>query len=322
MWPHSEHPLVILAPMDGYTKPAFRRFIKAVEPRALVFSEFLPAAMIARKHSLAEQMFRIYPDEKPVVIQLYGKEPEDFRVAARLAEAHGAAGIDINMGCPAKKVVAHQHGSALMKNIDLACRIIAETKGAVAIPVTVKTRLGWEDDRNLIPFARKLQDVGLDAITIHGRTYDQKFEGIADWKPIYQLRRELAIPVFGNGDIDSPDRARDWLGNLNGVMVGRAAIADPWLLRRICDVFEGRRPEPAELPFAEKVALWKQFAVWSVADWDEQRACRAFRKYLVRLHKDLGLDAAVRKRAVTVETLEQVLAVLDCMAEESAPLAV
>jgi len=315
MWPKADKPNVILAPMDGYTSPPFRRFIKAVEPRALVFSEFLPAAMIARRPKLAERLFRIFPDEEPVVIQLYGKEPGDFVVAAKLAEAHGAAGIDINMGCPAKKVVAHQHGSALMKNIDLACRIIAETKAAVSVPVSVKTRLGWEDDRNLIPFTQKLEAEGLDAITIHGRTYNQKFEGVADWQPIHGLAEAVDIPVYGNGDIDSPERALAWLGPLDGVMIGRAAIADPWLLQRVCDALEGKTPEPVDKPFIEKLALWKQFATWSIESGEEERACRAFRKYLVRLHRDLGLGPETRARAVSVVTLSAIHAILEEMAE-------
>ena len=285
MWLDTDRPMVALAPMDGYTSPPFRRFIKAVEPRALVFSEFLPAAMIARQPKLADRLFRIFPDEEPVVIQLYGKDPDDFVSAAKLAEARGAAGIDINMGCPAKKVVAHQHGSALMKNISLACRIIAETKAAVRVPVSVKTRLGWEDDRNLIPFAEKLEAEGLDAITIHGRTYNQKFEGTAEWTPIHGLREAVAIPVLGNGDIDSPERARDWLGNLDGVMIGRAAIADPWLLQRVCDTRDpptsrfarswpcgnssppGRsRREKKSEPVARSASTWSaSIAIWG---WD------------------------------------------------------
>jgi len=282
-----------------------------------VFSEFLSAVQVARKPKLAEQMFRVYADEQPVVIQLYGKEPRDFEIAARLAQDQGAAGIDINMGCPAKKVVAHRHGSALMKEIDLACRIIAQVKNAVTVPVTVKTRLGWEDERNLIPFALKLQEVGLDAITVHGRTYRQRFEGTADWTPIYALKAALNIPVFGNGDIDSAPRALDWLGNLNGVMVGRAALADPWLMCRIRAVFGGGAEPDSDLPFLHKLPYWKSFAEMAVAGHSELHACRAFRKFLVRLVRELRLDTEVRARATRVETLQDIHDVLDLLAEQS-----
>ncbi len=314
MWPRSDKPLVLLAPMDGYTNPPFRRFIKRVAPRALVFSEFLSARNVARKPALADDLFRIYPDEEPVVIQLYGKDPHDFEHAARLAEERGAAGIDINMGCPAKKVVAHRHGSALMKEIDLACEIIAAVKDAVRLPVTVKTRLGWEDDRNLIPFARRLQDVGLDAITIHGRTYRQKFEGKADWEPIYALKQALSIPVFGNGDIDSAELARAKLGNLDGVMIGRGAVADPWLMRRVCDAFYRSDPVQAPLSFAEKAPLWKTFADLAVKGHAEFRACCAFRKHLARLSRELGVDRETRRQSTSVASLRDIHRVIDLLA--------
>lgn len=312
MWLESTKPMVILAPMDGFTEPAFRRFVKAIERRVIVFSEFLPATIIAKKPSLAKRHFRIYQDEKPVVIQLYGKDVEDFKTAARLAEEQGAAGIDINMGCPAKKVVAHRHGSALMKEIDLACAIIEGVKSVVKVPVTVKTRLGWEDSSKLIPFALRLQDCGLDAITVHGRTYHQKFEGEANYQPIWELKKELKIPVFGNGDIDGPQKAVANLGNLDGLMVGRAAIADPWIMGPICDALAGIEPDVRLIPFQDKVQNWKDFATMSMdGDIDELRACRAFRKYLVRIVADLQLDADVRREAVSVETLQDIHEVFD-----------
>ncbi len=321
MWPKCEEPLVLLAPMDGYTSPPFRRFVKAVEPRITVFSEFLPARMVARKPSLAADLFKIYDDETPVIIQLYGKDAEDFSIAARLAEQYGAAGVDINMGCPAKKVVAHQHGSALMKDIGLACRIINEVKSAVSIPVSVKTRLGWEDESNLISFAKRLENEGLDAITIHGRTYQQKFEGTANWMPIYALKEALQIPVFGNGDIDSAERATSWLKNLNGMMVGRAAVADPWLLCRICDALKGLPVASQDLPFQLKLPYWKKFAEMAVEGRSEPHACQAFRKYLVRLIRDLNLSADIRRQAISVNTLDEVHGVLDLFAAECSVVA-
>ncbi len=323
-WLTGDFPKVILAPMDGYTDPPFRRFIKRVAPRAIVFSEFLSARLVSQKPSLAKTLFRVYDDEKPVVIQLYGKDPAEFCQAAQLAEAEGAAGIDINMGCPAKKVVAHRHGSALMKEIELAEAIIRQTKAAVSVPVTVKTRLGWEDDRNLIPFALRLQNCGLDAITIHGRTYSQKFDGSADWRPIYALKDALSIPVFGNGDVVSVADAVEKLGNLDGVMIGRGAVSDPWLLQRACAAFAGESDAAKGSPaFAEKAAVWKTFATMAVEGGakSEQHACQAFRKYLVRLHKELGLSREVRSRAIKVNALADIHHVLDLFAEEAALVA-
>ena len=317
-WLKKDRPLAILAPMDGYTDPPFRRFIKSVAPNAIVFSEFLAAALIAKKPSLAKRLFKIYPDEEPVVIQLYGKVPEDFRIAATLAEAHGAAGVDINMGCPAKKVVAHRHGSALMKDIDAACDIVRQVKAAVGIPVTVKTRLGWEDASQLIPFVRKLCDAGLDAITIHGRTYHQKFDGQARWEPIYELKQAVDIPVFGNGDITDHTIAVEKLQNLDGVMIGRGAIADPWLMARVSGALAGL-PQPPQLNFSQKSIAWKRFATMMVDHAGPDRelaACQCFRKYLVRLHRELGLDPQTRRVAVRVANLAEVHEVLELFAEK------
>ncbi len=317
MWLDEKRPLVILAPMDGYTQPPFRRFIKTVAPGSIVFSEFLSAALVHKKPSLAKKLFQMWEDEKPVVIQLYGKDVDDFRVAAMLAEEMGAAGVDINMGCPAKKVVAHRHGSALMKEIDLACDIIGELKNHLSIPVTVKTRLGWENSDNLIPFALRLQDRGLDGITIHGRTYSQKFEGEADWEPIYRLKEALEIPVFGNGDITTACQATEKLGNLDGVMIGRGAIDDPWLMQRVWSAFHDERPDVRDLPFDAKAPYWKRFAEMCVEFGDERPACCAFRKYLVRMVRQLELDADIRRKATSVETLEQIHRVLDLFVTQS-----
>jgi tRNA-dihydrouridine synthase B len=303
--------------MDGYTVPPFRRFIKVVEPRAVVFSEFLPSTILAKSEKMADRAFVMHDDEAPVVIQLYGKDPHDFAVAAKMAEDRGAAGIDINMGCPAKKVVAHRHGSALMKEIDLAQEIVASIKAAVKVPVSVKTRLGWEDESKLIPFVLKLQEAGLDAITIHGRTYNQKFEGEARWEPIYALKEALEIPVFGNGDVTTASYASQKLGNLNGVMVGRGAVADPWLMQRICDSFADQPVRHFE--FARKAPFWKKFAAMCVehGDRDEAFAIRPLRKYLVKLHQGLGLDPGLRKKAVKVESLTDVETILDQFVESA-----
>lgn len=321
MWSYTHQPTVILAPMDGYTDPPFRRFIKRIEPRAIVFSEFLSATEVAKKPALADRLFQIWPDEHPVVIQLYGKDPAAFVTAAGLAQARGAAGIDLNMGCPARKVVAHQHGSALMKNIDLACAIVGAVKSAVRIPVSVKTRLGWDDSENLIPFTRQLVDAGLDAITIHGRTYRQRFDGHSDWNPIYALKQQVPIPVFGNGDITDGEAAVARLGNLDGVMVGRAITSDPFVMREICDHLNGGpiRPRPA---IEEQLADWSFFAAETIGMGDESRMARRLRKFLIKLvrrhqpnHHDLLNQAKqVRDMRGIDLVLKGLVEPVDCLA--------
>lgn len=317
MWPIADVPLLLLAPMDGYTDRAFRRFIKRIEPRTVVFTEFHSALELARKPALAEKWFPYDSAEQPLVAQLYGKDPDAFAEAAHVAEAKGAAGIDINMGCPAKKVVAHQHGSALMKNIDLACQIVAEVKARVQIPVSVKTRLGWDDDELLIPFALRLQSVGLDAITIHGRTYAQKFQGDAQWGGIYALKECLQIPVFGNGDVRSPADAMQKLGILDGVMVGRAAIEQPYVMRAIAGALYGETGGADAV--GEPLDDWLFLVDQTFALGQELAMARRMRKYMVRLaDRLLPDDQNARQMSRHAANREAVVDFFEMLAEQNA----
>lgn len=232
-WKLTNKPIVALAPMDGYTDSAFRQLVKQIEPRTLCFTEFISSDFLFFRPQEYRKFLTFTASEQPLVVQLFGKDPEHFREAALVAEQSGAAAVDINMGCPAKKVVASMHGSYLMKHPDLGCKIIEEIKKVVSIPVSVKTRLGWEDDTNLIPFVKKLIDAGIDAITIHGRTYKQGFHGEACWDAIYQLKKEISIPVIGNGDVKDDLSAIEKLKNLDGVMIGRSCFGNPWIFKEI-----------------------------------------------------------------------------------------
>ena len=205
-------------------------------------------------------------------MQLFGNSPEIFAEACRMVEDRGIWGVDINMGCPAKKIVHSQHGSALMQNPDAACRIVEAIRKACSLEVSVKTRLGWKDEKNLISFAKALESAGASMLTIHGRTYNQAFKGESDWQPIYELKRHLTIPVIGNGDIRDFNHGLEHLGNLDGFMIGRAAIGNPWC-------FQDRRkyPEPTHherIEIAlEHFHLYRRFK-------REIVAVREFRKYL------------------------------------------
>ena len=194
-------PISILAPMDGYTDSPYRRIVKSIAPDVIPFSEFYSADGIVRSKTLAKEALPHHESEKPLIIQIFGKDPEMFRQAAIIIESYGVAGIDINMGCPAKKVVKSGHGSSLMINRDTAFKIVEEMAKAVKIPISVKTRLGWENDEYLIDFCKGLENAGADLISVHGRTYKQAFTGKADFTGIYKLKQELSIPVIANGDI-------------------------------------------------------------------------------------------------------------------------
>jgi tRNA-dihydrouridine synthase B len=196
-------PIVALAPMDGYTDGPYRRIVKSVNQNVICFTEFFSADGIVKSKHLAKSVLPHHDEEKPLVVQIFGKDPAMFREAAKIIESYGVAGVDVNMGCPAKKVVRSGHGSSLMINRTTAFRIVEEMAKVVKIPVSVKTRLGYENDNfeNLIEFAQGLENAGAKLLTVHGRTFKQAFTGEANWAGIYELKKHLTIPILGNGDV-------------------------------------------------------------------------------------------------------------------------
>ena len=201
-WFEVKRPIVCLAPMDGVTNSAYRQIVRSLSKDVILFSEFTSVDGLVRSEHVRLRL-DYEPCEHPFFMQLFGNSPEIFAEASRMVEERGIWGVDINMGCPAKKIVHSQHGSALMQNPDAACRIVEEIRKACSLEVSVKTRLGWKDEKNLITFAKALESAGASMLTIHGRTYNQAFKGESDWQPIYELKRHLTIPVIGNGDIRS-----------------------------------------------------------------------------------------------------------------------
>ncbi|MDD2487276.1 MAG: tRNA-dihydrouridine synthase [Candidatus Gracilibacteria bacterium] len=221
-------PIVALAPMDGFTDSAYRQVVKGINKDVICFSEFFSADGIVHSKFLADSVLPHNEIEKPLIIQIFGKDPEIFKKAAIIIETYGISGIDVNMGCPAKKVVRSGHGSSLMINTDTAFRIIEEMSKAVKIPVSVKTRLGWDNWENLIDFAKGLENAGANLITVHGRTYKQAYQGSADWTGIHELKKNLKIPVIGNGDVECYDDGMNKIKDLDGFMIGRKSFGNPW----------------------------------------------------------------------------------------------
>ncbi|HIO10470.1 MAG TPA: tRNA-dihydrouridine synthase family protein [Deltaproteobacteria bacterium] len=270
-WLEVKRPIVCLAPMDGVTNSAYRQIVRSLSKDVILFSEFTSVDGLVRSEHVRLRL-DYEPCEHPFFMQLFGNSPEIFAEACRMVEDRGIWGADINMGCPAKKIVHSQHGSALMQNPDAACRIVEAIRKACSLEVSVKTRLGWKDEKNLISFAKALESAGASMLTIHGRTYNQAFKGESDWQPIYELKRHLTIPVIGNGDIRDFNHGLEHLGNLDGFMIGRAAIGNPWC-------FQDRRkyPEPTHherIEIAlEHFHLYRRFK-------REIVAVREFRKYL------------------------------------------
>lgn len=247
---------VFLAPMSGITDLPFRKLIKQYGA-GLVFSEMIASREMIQETSRSLKMNENYAEEFPMAVQLAGCDPDIMAEAARMNEARGAAIIDINFGCPVKKVVKKMAGSALMQDEKLATEIMAATVKAVNIPVTVKMRLGWDNDnRNAPTLAKMAEDVGVKMITVHGRTRDQKYNGQADWQAIRATKDAINIPLIVNGDILTPQDAIDAMAQsgADGVMIGRGCQGKPWLLQQIMTYLKTEKIG-AEPSTAEKLAL-------------------------------------------------------------------
>lgn len=221
-------PIVALAPMDGFTDPAYRQIVRQLNPDVVLYSEFTSVHGIEHSDQVRKRLV-FDTSELPFFIQIFGNDPVIFGRTVETLQDTGVTGFDINMGCPSKKIVKANTGGSLMKDRDLACRIVESCCKVTTLPVTVKTRLGWSDAEQLIYFVKGLVDAGTKMVSIHGRTYSQKFKGEANWDPIYELKKAVSIPVIGNGDLKGRDDGLSRLKNLDGFMIGRGAIGNPWV---------------------------------------------------------------------------------------------
>ena len=310
--------MVALAPMAGVTDASYRQLIKMLAPSAIVYSEFLSTDALHFGARKTMRMLHFDPAlERPFIVQVFGKKPEHFLSAAKVVEEMGADGIDINMGCPAGKVVSSCHGSALMRDPALAVELVRAVKEAVHIPVSVKTRLGWESSDALLSFCSKLVEAGADALAIHGRTYKQKFSGEANWAPIYELKKHVSVPVLGNGDIKTAADAVQKLQNLDGVMVGRGTFGNPWLLRDIVEAFAHASDGSALVPTIdrltthEKIPTMLQHAELAVRVKGEERGMREMRRHFCSYIKGFAGAAELRAKLVRVETLAEAKEILN-----------
>lgn len=273
---------VLLAPMEDVTDPSFRLMCRE-QGAAMVYTEFVSAEALVRNINSTTRKLTIDDRERPVAIQIYGREPEAMVEAARIVERAQPDIIDINFGCPVKKVAAKGAGAGMLKTPE---KMLAITKGvaeAVSLPVTVKTRLGWDCDNKIITdLAPRLQDCGIKALTIHGRTRSQMYTGDADWTLIGEVKRDprMEIPIIGNGDIKTPEQARkafDTYG-VDAVMIGRASFGAPWIFREVKEYLaSGICPE---ISVAEKFALLRRQIRESIQRIDEYRGILHVRRHL------------------------------------------
>ena len=267
-----EFPL-LLAPMEDVSDPPFRRLCK-LHGADMMYSEFISSEGLIRDAMKSRKKLDIFDYERPVGIQIFGGDEEAMALSAKIVETVNPDIVDINFGCPVKKVVCKGAGAGVLKDIDLMIRLTKAVVNSTHLPVTVKTRLGWDTESiNIMEVAERLQEVGVKALTIHARTRAQMYKGEADWNYIHAVKNNpnIEIPIFGNGDIDSPQKALKYKNKFDcdGIMIGRGAIGYPWIFNEIKHFFNTGEilPEPT---INDRLEAVRQHAEWS-AEWKGER---------------------------------------------------
>jgi nifR3 family TIM-barrel protein len=239
------NPPLVLSPMAGVTDISFRRLLKARGGIGLTVSEFISVEGLTRNNPKSKRQMRFYENERPFAVQIFGGQVERMRMAAEIAEEIGADILDVNCGCPAPKVVKHGGGSGLLRDLPRLETILKEIKQAITIPLTIKIRAGYSDSTiNAVQTAKLAEDCGVEHIALHGRTKEQGYRGLANWDLVKQIKDVVKVPVSGSGDITSIDQAfgRFRETGCDGVLIGRGAMANPWIFRQIEDAMHGREP--------------------------------------------------------------------------------
>lgn len=310
---------VSLAPMEDVTDPSFRLICREMGA-ASVYTEFVSAEALIRDIKSTVRKLAVNDAERPVAIQIYGRDPEAMTEAARIVEQAGPDILDINFGCPVKKVAGKGAGAGMLRDIPKMLQITRDVVRAVSLPVTVKTRLGWDCENKIITdLGPMLQDCGIKALTVHGRTRSQMYTGSADWMLIGALKRDprMEIPVIGNGDITSPEKAREAFDTygVDGIMVGRGAIGAPWIFREIKDYLATGSYTP--LPDSEKFDVLRRQIRESIGNIDEYRGILHIRRHLAAtpLFKGIPDFRKTRIRLLRADTEKEVFGLLDYIAE-------
>jgi len=305
---------LLLAPMEDVSDPPFRAVCKK-NGADLMYSEFISSEGLIRDAIKSRQKLDIFEEERPVGIQIFGGDEEAMAISARIVETVNPDLLDINFGCPVKKVVCKGAGAAVLKDIDLMIRLTKAVIKSTSIPVTVKTRIGWDfDSINILEVTERLQDIGVQAISIHARTRSQLYKGEADWSWISKVKENprLHIPIFGNGDIDSPEKALEYKNKYgaDGIMIGRAAIGNPWFFREVKHFFAtGEKIDPPT--FEERIEVIKQHLEASVKWKGPKIGIFEMRRHYANYLKGIPNIKPLRMQLVTLNTMEEIMEVLE-----------
>jgi tRNA-dihydrouridine synthase B len=305
---------LFLSPLAGYTNLPFRLTLREIGGLNLATTDLVNARSLLEKNPKALKLIETCPADRPLAVQLFGSVPEEMRDAAVYLESIGVASVDINMGCPVKKVCRVGGGSAMMTEHDRTAALVKSMVNAVRIPVTAKMRLGWDDQNLTAPdLARALEDVGVAAIFVHGRTREQGFGGAVNLAGIRAVVQAVkSIPVIGNGDVTTPPAAKKMLDETGcaGVSIGRGAFYNPWIFRHSRHYLEtGDLPE--EATFEERVRVLRRHLDLMIEVFGEEHGCRMFRKVAPWYSKRFGPANLFNKRVVTITSKEEFEKILD-----------
>src|ERR1041385_5322717 len=305
---------LLLAPMEDVSDPPFRAVCKD-NGADLMYTEFISSEGLIRDAIKSRKKLDIFDYERPVGIQIFGGDEESLALAAKIVEVTNPDLLDINFGCPVKKVALRGAGAGVLKDIDLMVRLTSAVVKSTSLPVTVKTRLGWDDKtKNIEEVAERLQDVGIKALAIHGRTRTQMYKGEADWTLIGKIKNNsrITIPIFGNGDIDSPEKALEYKNRfgVDGIMIGRAAIGYPWVFNEIKHfVKTGEHLPPPSIH--QRVEVIRKHLYRSIQWKNPVVGINEMRRHYANYLKGLPNIKEYRNKLVTLKTVEEIDEVLD-----------
>ncbi|MGV9002648.1 tRNA dihydrouridine synthase DusB [Flavobacterium sp.] len=305
---------LLLAPMEDVSDPPFRRLCK-LHGADLMYSEFISSEGLIRDAMKSKMKLDIFDYERPVGIQIFGGDEDAMEMSSRIVDAVQPDLVDINFGCPVKKVVCKGAGAGVLKDVDLMVRLTKAVIKGTNLPVTVKTRLGWDESSiNIDEVAERLQDIGVQALTVHARTRAQMYKGHSDWSHIARVKNNprITMPIFGNGDIDSPEKALEYKNKfgLDGMMIGRAAIGYPWIFNEIKHYFKTGEhlPQPT---MADRIEAARNHLTWSM-DWKGERVgIVEMRRHYTNYFKGIPNFKEHRLRLVTLDSADTLFKTLD-----------